>query len=215
MTIFIERPSQESLDSLDRILLDERGLLKVVSSEVYDSLDWTTLRCWCHLRAIYGLPTTELVAYLHDLIGGRKAIEIGSGNGALGRALGIPMTDNLCQTWPDVRAYYTLLGQPLISYPDDVEEREAFAAVAHYRPQVVIGSWVTQKSDGPQPGSMYGVDEESLLKQVETYVVFGSMRNHGGGMKTINRFRHRIIQEPWMRSRAEDSALFVWGGTSS
>ena len=197
---------------LDNLLLDKQGRLKVVPSSTHQSIPWEDIRLWCHLHAVYGLPTTELVEYLGQLIDGRKAIEVGAGNGTLGRALDIPRTDSFIQLRPDVALFYLAQGQPLVEYGDDVECLDAIAAIKKHRPQVVIGSWVTQTSDGSRPGCMFGLDEEEILRQVETYVVFGSLRNHGGEKKVINQHDHKVIQEPWMRSRAPDSALFIWGG---
>ena len=205
------------VDHLDALLLDADGRPQVVPAEVYAGIPWAELRVWCHLRAIYGLPTTELVDFLQGLVGGRSAIEVGSGNGALGRALGIPLTDSLMQLRPDVAFLYALQGQPRIRYGADVRKMEALSAIRQYRPKVVVGSWLTQYMDpsreGSREGSMYGIDEETLLDQVETYIMFGSIRNHGS--KAICQREHQVIQEPWMWSRAQDSALFVWGPTGA
>jgi len=194
---------------LDEKLLDADGNLRVLPASVYEDIPWEHLRLWTHFRAIYGLPTIELVEYLKKLIGGRSAIEIGSGNGVLGRALGIPRTDNFMQTWPDVKLLYTLQGQPTITYGSDVEEMDAIEAIRKYKPEVVVASWVTQFSDGSRPGSMYGPDEEVLLSMVRSYMMFGSIKNHDH--KVICNGIHQIIREPWMWSRAQDSALFIWG----
>lgn len=209
LPVFAERIAVQDVSDLDPLLLDEQGRLKVVPTTTLDRIPRDKLRLWCHLKAVYGLPTPELIEHVRQLIGGRPAIEIGTGAGCLGRALGLQLTDNLCQTWPDVAAYYLLTGQPTIRYPSDVENLDALAAVRKYRPKVVVASWITQITDGSRPGSMYGVDEEALLAEVETYVVFGSRRNHEH--KVICQRPHRVVQEPWMRSRADDSALFVWG----
>lgn len=202
---------------LDALLLDDQGRLKVVPSEVYERLDWTDLRIWCHLHDFYGLPTTELVTFLRGLLGGRSAIEVGAGHGALGRALGIPITDSKVQEIPEVRLLYALQGQPTIDYPSDVEHLDALDAIQKYKPQVVIGSWVTQTSDGTRPGCMYGIDEEAVLDRVESYVVFGSLKVHGGDMKVISSRPHVTLRKPWMWSRAPvgDSALFIWGKQGS
>ena len=199
---------------LDPLLLDVKGRLKAVPAEVYANIKpWDKLRMWAHQHAVYGLPTTELVEYIQNLIANRSAIEIGSGSGCLGRSLGIPLTDNWCQTKPEVAMLYALQRQPTIKYEPDVENIDALAAIAKYRPSVVVASWFTQWSDGSRPGSMYGVVEEDLLDNygVETYMVFGSLSTHGG--KSIRSRPHRVIQEPWMWSRAKvgDTALFVWG----
>ena len=203
-------PMQDTFD-LDDLLLDANGLLKIVPASVYAGIPWDKLRLWTHKRAVYGLPTVELVTYLRELIGGRRAIEIGAGNGCLGRSLGIPLTDNHLQERPDVKALYALQGQPCIKYAPDVEKLDALEAVRKHQPQVVVGSWITQLSDGSRPGSVFGVDEEALLDSpgVETYIMFGSIRNHGH--KVICGRQHRVLQESWMWGRADDSALYVWG----
>ena len=202
--------ANQDTSNLDTLLLDANGLLKVVPASVYAGIPWDKLRLWTHKRAVYGLPTTELVEYLRRLIGGRRAIEIGSGNGCLGRSLGIPLTDNHLQTRPDVKVLYALQGQPCIEYPPDVEKLDALEAVHKYHPQVVIGSWITQYSDGSRPGSIFGIHEETLLDipGVEAYLMFGSIRNHEH--KSICKRPHKVIQEIWMWSRADDSALFIW-----
>ncbi|HEY3283412.1 MAG TPA: hypothetical protein VGN26_14180 [Armatimonadota bacterium] len=56
---------------------------------------------------MYQFPTRELVLWLQELIRGRRAIEIGAGNGWLGWHLGIPMTDSYQQSeHPDTMLYY-------------------------------------------------------------------------------------------------------------
>jgi len=199
------------VDHLDARLLEADGRPKVVPAEVYASVPWVQLRVWCHQRAVYGLPSAELIERLREMIGGRPAIEVGDGSGSLGRALGIPMTDSFMQLRADVAILYALQGQPCIHYGADVRKMEALSAIDQFKPQVVVGSWLTQFSDGSREGSMYGIDEEALLDKVETYILFGSIRNHG--TKAICQRPHRVIQEPWMWSRAEDSALFIWGPT--
>lgn len=193
---------------LDADLLDEAGRLQVNPSTTYAAIPWDHLRLWTHQNAFYGLPTPELIECIREVIAGRSAIEVGAGNGCLGRALGIPLTDSKIQDRPEVAAYYHSIQQPTISYPSDVERLTAKAAVKKHRPKVIVGSWLTQFSDGSRPGSMFGIDEQWLLRRVKTYVMFGSIHIH----------QHkaiwpptRIIQEPWMFSRAQDdSALFIW-----
>lgn len=49
----------EFLQAYDRILLDERGIIKLQSADFYKSVDYTDLRVWCICRAIYQLPVTD------------------------------------------------------------------------------------------------------------------------------------------------------------
>jgi len=206
---------------LDRLLLDEDGYLRVVPSEVYEGIDWVDLRVWCHKRAFYGLPTTELIEFLREQIGDRTAIEIGSGNGVFGRALDIPRTDSHLQEQPEVALHYLMQGQPLVGYGPDVERLEALEAVQKYDPQVVIGSWVTHWIDPNLPyppggGSMYGIREDRLLTHpsVETYMVIGNLDVHGHkpAWKPELGASH-VVQAPWLWSRAArpgNNCVMVW-----
>lgn len=208
-----------NVDYLDALLFDEEGRLRILNASTYADIPYIELRVWCYKRAIYGLPTTELVGWLRNLIGNRSAIEVGSGNGALGRALNIPRTDSYIQEQPDVFLHYLVSGQPTISYGADVEKLEAVEAIRHYDPQVVIGNWVTHWIDPHKPmppggGSVYGLREDRILDHpsVETYIVVGHTQIHAA--KPILRRPHKVIQEPWIWSRTGDpsgNALFVWG----
>lgn len=48
---------QEFLQKYDRLLLDERGIIKLKSADFYQTLDYTDLRVWCICWAIYQIPT--------------------------------------------------------------------------------------------------------------------------------------------------------------
>lgn len=214
------RPLPRILSDLDAQLRDEKGQLRVLPSKVYADIDPMDLRIWCNRRAIYGLPTTELIDWLREFIGDRTAIEVCSGNGVFGRALDIPRTDNWLQADnPEVILTLMAQKQPLVEYGTDVEKLEAVEAVRKYDPQVVIGSWVTHWIDPHKPmplggGSIYGPRENRILNHpsVEAYVVIGNTDTHGH--KPLLKREHRIVQGPWIHSRArqpENNALFVWG----
>lgn len=208
---------------IDAILLNEEGRLKPVPSAVLATIPHDDLRYWCNRKAVYGLPTTELVAWLGERIAGRTAIEIGSGNGCLGRALGIPRTDSHVQATPKMRLIYTLQGQPVITYGTDVEQLDAVEAVQKYRPQVVIGQWVTQyiSPDEPPPpggGSVYGIKERVILADpvVEEYLVVGNLLIHGA--KSILQdppqgWKVDAVAAPWIWSRASEpmaNCILIW-----
>lgn len=206
-------------EKMAMLLLDENGYLKILPAAFYEELDPVELRVFCHVFARYGLPTIELVEFLKQRIGDQSAIEIGAGCGDLGRALGIPMTDNFCQDWPDVKAIYTAAHQPIIQYGQDVIRMDALDAVRKYKPDIVIGQWVTNWIDPNLPpppggGSMYGIKEDELLEECKTYIVIGNRNVHGH--KPILQKRHFEIQDGdrYIKSRANDQSqnvIYIWG----
>lgn len=200
------------------VLLDDNGFLKILPASFYEELDPVGLRLFCHIHARYGLPTKELVEFLKGYIGNKSAIEIGAGCGDLGRALDIPMTDNFCQEWPDVKAMYLAAEQPTIQYGRDVERLDALEAARKYKPDIVIGQWVTNWIDPNLPappggGSMYGIKEDLLLEECQSYVMIGNSNVHGH--KPILQKRHTEIQNrnKAIRSRADDQSMnvvYIW-----
>jgi hypothetical protein len=199
-------------------LLDEERHLKALHAQEYDRYSSDSLRLFCHRHARYGLPTIELVHWLEEQIGNRKAIEIGSGSGDLAHFLGIPATDNRMQEWPTIRSLYRLTGQPVIEYPEFVQNLDAVDAVAQYRPDVVVGSWITQWIDPNLPapktgGNVWGVKEDKILEAGCTYILIGNRKIHGD--KNIMREPHQELKLPFLRSRATFPFLdrvWIWNG---
>jgi hypothetical protein len=195
-------------------LLMPNGKLKLLPAEHYKQYSWQNFRIFCHKFARYGIPTIELVERLNHIIDGRKAIEIGSGWGDLGFHLDIPRTDSRLQDRLEVALEYDLMQQPRIKYPSDVEGLEALEAVAKYKPQVVIGSWVTAYGDPDKVSygcNIYGIKEKKILEQVETYILVGNLDQHGD--RPICKLPHARISAPWIVSRArkpENNRIFVW-----
>lgn len=197
-------------------LLDGDGFLKILHDEEYDHIPPGALRLWCHKYARYGLPTVELLCWLKERIVGRKAIEIGAGSGDLARALGIPATDNRMQEWPEIRWHYELTGQPVIHYPDFVQNLDALDAVRQYQPEVVVASWVTEWIDPNLPppehgGNAWGVKEDEILAMGCDYILIGNQKIHGS--KKIIAEPHEEFVLPFLRSRATYPALdrvWVW-----
>lgn len=187
---------------------------RVLPSEQYRSVPPDVLRLWLHIRAIYGIPTLEAVTWLREFIGDRSAIEIGASHGVFGRELGVPRTDSFMQEREEVKAIYAATGQPRVGYARDVVQLEAIAAARRFKPDVVFGSWITQYGTSGQ-ASMYGVDEEKLLKSpfLKAYVVYGAPSTHG--QKRIIRrvpkgWSFRAVTAPGFISRGQVSAMFVW-----
>lgn len=197
------------IEEIDRLVLDDRGLLRVLPAETLRAIP--ELQSWAHFRAIYGFPTAELIDFLRVEIAGLPAVEIGAGNGSIGRALGIPVTDSKLQEREDMALWYATFMQPTIVYPPDIVKLDALAAVARYRPRVVVASWVTQYGADGRHSNSWGVDERRLIKQVRKYVFVGNANVHRH--KEIMALPHRELAPPWLVSRAQDQSLnriWIW-----
>jgi len=200
---------------LDKLLL-KGGLVQPVHYEQLRDVPREHLLQWCVKNAVYQLPTWELIWWLKREIAGRSAIEICAGKSCLGRHLGIPMTDNFMQARPEVALYYALMKQPTIIPPDDVIQMEANEAIRHFRPQVVIGAWVSQRRldendfslDG---GNCYGPDEHDILDSGCTYIHIGNEGPHR--IKRIRLRPYRELSFPWLMGRgfqANLNRIWVW-----
>ncbi len=198
---------------LDDLMFRSDGLLNVVPAWRLKEFPLSTLQQWCVQRGVYQYPTEELLEWLTQHVKGRKAIEICAGNGVLGRVLGIPTTDSYMQTRPEIKRYYEALKQATITPPPDVQRFTANEAVNHFKPDVVIGAWVTQLYiEGDKDGSIEGVNEMAILKQVAKYIHIGNDKSHG--YKLSMREKHEHNRFDWLVSRAQDQSLnhaAVWG----
>ena len=194
----------QNVSYLDNFLLEKNGDLKIVESRLLKSLQINDLQAWCKLRGIYCLPTKELIFWLKEEINNRLALEICAGIGLIGRHLNIKSTDGYHQASPEMVNFYKFIKQGPIMPPPDVEKFEANDAVDFYNPQVVIGSYVTQKCDENKKttSSLRGVDEISLLKKIQTYIFIGNKDEHGN--KTILEKPHRIYQFDWLFTRSDN-----------
>lgn len=207
---FIENHDVTHLNS---VLLDNNGFCRVLPANEINSIDRNSFRLWCGQNAVYLYPTLELVEYLTDFIAGRSAIEVGAGNGHLGNALGIQMTDSGMQTRPEIIAQYQMMGQACTCPPANVDIVDAVDAVNKYQPQVVIASWLTHKWEpGMSTGNMYGPDERLIIDGVENYVHIGNDAIHWE--KPVWSMPHNKAYHPWVVSRAgakELDHVAVWG----
>ena len=199
---------------LSPLLLDHDGSLKVVPASVYENTTLEERGVFGVKHALYGFLTEELIARLKELIGGRDALEIGAGTGALARALGIRATDSWQQTRPDVKSYYELLRQPIIQYGVEVERLDAVSAIKKYRPKVVVASWVTHRYDPRRHsagGNEDGVNEEWVADHCDAYIFVGNEHVHRN--KSLWSRPHHIEYPAWLYSRALNSSrnfIAVW-----
>jgi hypothetical protein len=199
------------LDS--QLLCNDKLIIKPAS--FFKSLNYEHLIIWCHKHGIYCIPTTELIDWLKPHIVKDKTIEIGAGNGALGRALNIPITDSCyMRNNEQVILTYTLIGQPLTKYPDDIIELDAIDAIKRYVPDVVIGSWITHKYNPEQherEGNMFGVDEQFILDNVKKYIMIGNESVHKH--KPIFDKPFTTFKADWLISRSmrpDLNIIYIW-----
>lgn len=214
MNTFVLDPT--SIRDIAPEVLDDRGCLRVLSAAYWVTTTPDERALFGHRHGLYSFPTVELVEHLRGIIGGRSAIEIGAGHGVLAEALGIPATDNRMQEWPKYRAIYAVTGQPAVPYGPNVVDCHASRAVRRYKPQVVVGCWVTHLYDPARyeaGGNEVGVDEEDILRHCETYVVVGNEKVHAG-KKVWNR-PHKVEYPPFVYSRAHNGTrdfIATWRG---
>ncbi|MGF7535464.1 hypothetical protein AAGG74_17570 [Bacillus mexicanus] len=210
---FIEK---QDVSYLDELLLDEKGNLKILSYEDLKEVPQTHLTTFCVKKGFYSIPTKELISFIYEEIKEDyiSTIEIGSGNGTIAKSLGIKGTDNYLQHRPEVKAHYELLQQTIVPYGENVEKLDALAAVRKYQPENVIAAWVTHKYNPDQHwrgGSEFGVNEETLLSNINKYIFVGNKHVHS--KKPLLELKHREIKEPWILSRSQhsdDNFIAIW-----
>lgn len=106
------------------------------------------------------------------------------------------------QRRPDIMAHYAALKQPLIKYPPDIIELDANDAVEKYTPDVVIGTWVTQKCYLPtEEGNYWGFKEDLFKGKVKKYIFIGNRATHGR-KKILKLFPHKTYQFDWLVTRS-------------
>ncbi|MBB3181154.1 hypothetical protein [Variovorax sp. Sphag1AA] len=199
---------------ISHLLLDDLGRLRVTPSRILSETTRTERLLFGILHGFYSFPTTELCEFLRGRIGGRSAIEIGAGHGILARELGIPATDNRQQEEAAIKAHYERLGQPTVPYGDNVERLDAAAAVAQYKPEVVIACWVTHRYDPSRPqagGSETDVDEAAIIGSCDEYIFVGNEHVHAN--KPIWQLPHERLTPPWLYSRAANGSgefIAIW-----
>ena len=207
-------PRDVDTHAVRQAVLDENGRIKELPAVEWLRFPWDELRMFLHEYPVYVLPTTELLDALEDLTEGLKTIEIGAGSGSIGRHLGIKMTDSyLQQDNAQVKMLYQLSGQPVIHYPPDVIKADALTAYRRFKPECILGCYVTHRwREGMQNGNMYGVDFERLLPLVKRLILVGNKHIHWEN--PIMAQRHREIDlQGTLITRSEDRTsdrIFVW-----
>ena len=190
--------------------LDEQGRLKVMPADYYRSCTSVERQMFCVRHGFYLLPTTELITWLSDFFNpSMVVVETAAGNGALGRALGIPSTDNFMQTWPEIKQMYEGMQQTPVQYGDNVLNFSA-NQVAETQPHLIIAAWQTHRFNEQEPwrgGNVYGVDEGHIIAN-SAYIHIGNRHVHRD--KPVLARPHQEFEFDWLFSRkGNDSPDFI------
>lgn len=203
-----------SIRDISPLLVGRAGRLSVVPASVLAQTSAQERLLFGVRHGLYSFPTEELCEFLRKRIKGKTAIEVGAGHGTLSRALNIPATDSRVQEEAAVKAHYQQIGQPTVPYGEHVEKLDAVSAVQKYKPNVVIGCWVTHVFDERRPaagGNMFGIDEAKLIASCNEYIVVGNEQVHAH--KPIWAIQHENFTQPWLYSRAVNGSrdcIAIW-----
>lgn len=216
MSIESEEELEKLLKDYDDLILDSQGIIQLHPAKFYHELDYYSLIIWCRFRAIYQIPTIELVDWLITNFNLEKAIEIGAGNNYLFHHLGIRGIDNYSQQIPKVKRVYELMLETPTSPPAKVERMDAIEAIDLYQPEVVITAWATLKYEDEEidTGNRYAPDEAEILSKGVTYIHIGNHNIHGD--RSIMSQPHQTFYFDWLVSRAKDPAencIYVWNNS--
>lgn len=203
-----------NITHLEQELLKDGKVIPLPFSEL-GKYSQQQLSFFCYKYAIYQLPTTELIDFLKTELQG-SSIEIGAGNGCIGRAIGIRMTDNHLQDMPMIKLHYQMLNQPTIKYGSDVEKVGASKAVEKYKPETVVGCWITtaDKQRAQTVADFHGIDDTKLFNAgVKKYIHVG---NEGTHLEKLKLFNQTVKQYkfPWLISRSlgrEQNVIYIFG----
>lgn len=204
--------TKEDISDIESLLLGKNGLLRIVPYlQIIENFSDNKIKNFMLKHGIYFIPTLESVKILKSYIGDKNAIEIGCGNGALGRALDIPITDSKLQEENSVKIFYEASGQPTIKYPDDVLKLEAQEAIRFFKPNIVIGSFITHKyTEKTKSGNLYGVQEELVICKAN-YIMIGNKDTHAD--KPILKVNHIEQYDPCLITRSsnqKNNRIFIW-----
>lgn len=211
-------PKEDEVETMIRQAIGGDGVLKVMSADFYHQFHADSIQGFCLFLGLYALPTTELMDRINLLImeasPSRNAIEVASGNGCLGKGLGIQCTDNYMQATDEMRAHLKAVRQAPVSYGPHVAKFDALEAVKIFKPEVVVAAWMTHKyrpHEHYRGGNIYGIEENDMMVKIKRYILVGNLEVHKH--KPLMGVAHQRIQGDFIVSRSSHpskNAIFVW-----
>ncbi len=198
---------------LNNMLL-ENGKFQILSYDRLKNIPHHDICQFCLENGMYALPTTELIDFLRNEIC-ENTIEICAGNGIISEALDIKATDSYMQEFPHIKALYEMAKQPIVRYGSNVQRIDAESAVKLYKPNTVIGSWVTHKYNPEKHsigGNMLGPDESVIMKLINKYIFIGNMGTHKD-KPILSEYKYKEYRFDWYLSRSlarEDNMIWIF-----
>jgi len=203
---------------------DSDYIINPLPFDYINQFDKDTINLVMQSIGLYTFPTCELIDWLKNQIDDdpglepHSAIEICAGTGWIGRTLGIPITDLRIQEDPAVIETYLKVGAKPIEYPNDIEKLEALEAVKKYKPDIVIGSYVTNKwgmkNSSKKRGSEFGVNTINIINNCWKYILIGNDDIHKGQPEMKR--PHKRLSFPWLVTRGDISKarIYIWENKS-
>lgn len=204
-------------EDIIKMIINDDGYVQSVPYDKIKNYDTDDLNYVMLIAGLYTFPTTELIEWLREQITDDPdyypdAIEIGAGTGWIGRELEIPATDSKLQDRQDIKERYAAMGQPTIMYPNFVEKLDAVQAIKKYRPEFVLGSYITHKwkQGGSNTGNMYGVNTDWVINNCHKFFLIGNL-NIVKENPSLKR-KHLELSFPWLITRGDytKARIFVW-----
>lgn len=213
-----------NVDYLDALFINQQGLIQAVPAVVLEEIPHEHLMIWANDHAVFQIVTCELIEWLRGQIGAKKALEICAGNGVISRELGIIGVDNRLQEKPYFRKSMDEKYGEGHEFngthpPKEIKKYEAIEAIRVFRPEIVVGAFVTAKNTRDEAakgisGNAYGPDMKELFRRVRIYIHFGNMATHLPN--PVYELPHTELSYPWLYSRAFDQSLnriWIWENT--
>ncbi|NJI25823.1 hypothetical protein HBI98_01255 [Aeromonas veronii] len=207
----------EDISELESLVMERHGIPRVVGAEVFDRFSENQRMRLMVKHGLYVFPTIELADWLVAECCWQSVMEIGAGNGALAKHLGVRATDNYSQApdyrpepkhqqlWLQGQEAMRQMGQAFVTYGGNVERREAMDAVIKHKPEVVYGLFITHKyRAGDKDGNVFGVEEDKILRRAD-YIMVGNAYTHRN--KRILSLPHHEHQLTGLITRSRDQEL--------
>jgi hypothetical protein len=200
-----------TIGHMNTLLLDNMGNVKPISADQLQEYKREDIYMFMKKHAINVYPTLELLAFLKDIIGDRNAIEVGAGNGQIGRNLGIRCTDSYMMGRDEWKKFTDKMNeqnganvQGYIKYDPMVEKLTAYEAVKKYAPDIIIGGYVPQhitfreSKEGTLRGNIEGINEVDLVNSGSLYIMIGTIPLHSNRKVMQAIPNHAELKFPWL-----------------